>query len=395
LTPASTSPSHRTRPEWLDAVTETMRSARSGRGSVTAGTVHVRELVNLRGMAALMILAVLPCVLLGVYNSGFQMNRALAEGAEYIPTWQRAIADVFRLPLLDPGSILQCFLHGSIYFLPLWLVIHVAGRLSDVVFAAFRREPLHEGFTGISLLFALTLPATVPLWQAAVSIIFGNVIGKEVFGGAGRNVVNPVVLAWSFLWVSYPASIAGDAAWFPVAPAPVSWLNIIGTEGPQALAGMSWAAAFLGQTPGTFGQPAPIACFVGACILIVSGVASWRVVAAYAAGTIAATLIFNRVDPVENYFLAVPFHWHMVLGSWAFGGAYLLTDAVTGAHTRAGRWIFGFAAGVAVILVRVLNPTHTDGIIAALLFITLFASAFDDIVIRLNIRRRKRRHEAS
>jgi Na+-transporting NADH:ubiquinone oxidoreductase subunit B len=346
-------------------------------------------------MSLAALVAVTPCLLFGLYNTGLQINQAVASGAEYLPSWQSRAASAVGLPLLDPANVLSCFLHGLIYFLPLWVVIHIAGRASDIVFAAFRREPLHEGFGVISLLFALTLHPNVPLWQAAVAILFGNIFGKEIFGGAGRNVIHPVVLAWNFLWIAYPASLSGDADWFPVAPAPHSWLNQVGNEGPQILGDLSWMTGFLGVTPGMFGGPAPLACLLGALILIAAGIASWRVVGAYIAGSAVVALLLNQVQSSENFFISVPPHWHMVLGSWAFGGAYLLTDAVTGSHTRAGRWIYGFAAGVFVILVRVLNPSHTDGTLAALLFVSLFAAVIDDVVMRLNIRRRRRRYEAA
>lgn len=380
---------------WLATLAEASRSGRSGLGGATSGSVHIRERVNVRGIAAVATFAVLPCLLFGLYNTGLQINQAVANGAEYLPTWQSRIADLMGIPFKDPASLVACFFHGLIYFLPLWLAIHIAGRVSDLVFAASRREPLHEGFAVLSLLFALLMPPTVPIWQAAVAMVFGNIIGKEVFGGAGRNVVNPVVLAWNFLWVGYPASISGDARWFPVSPSPHSLLNMIGNQGPQILEPLSWKTAFLGLTPGSFGEPAPLACLIGAALLMAFGIASWRVVLGYLAGSAVTATLLNGVQAAGNFFLGVPFHWHMVLGFWAFGAAFLITDPVTGAHTRAGRWIYGFAGGVFVILVRVLNPTHTDGILAALLFVNLFAALIDDLVIRANVRRRKRRYEAA
>jgi Na+-transporting NADH:ubiquinone oxidoreductase subunit B len=219
-------------------------------------------------------------------------------------------------------------------------------------------------------------------------------MGKEIFGGTGRNLVHPVLLAWAFLFVAYPETYSGDSIWVAVDDVRPAWIHIVGEEGSPALAGLDWGTAFLGLTPGTFGAPSTLACLLGLGWLLLAKLVSWRVVVGFVAGSALAAALFAAGDPGNNPLFGMPVHWQFVLGGWAFGLAFIVTDPVTGAHTNPGRWVYGFIAGAFVIFVRVLNPTQIDGVAIALLFMNLFAPLVDYWFVSANIRRRRARNAA-
>ncbi len=378
----------------IEPVTRAFRSIREGSRYTTGSAPHARDAISVRRIYACMVVALSPTILLGVYNIGLQIHQALAEGGEAMESWQTSAMASLGLEM-SPDSIMACFVHGALYYVPILLAAYFAGRLAELLFAVIRREQLSPGTWVFAFVFTLMLPPTAPAWQAAVAMVFGIVMGKEVFGGTGRNIVSPVLLSWAFMYITYPATLSGDEVWVPVTPAQASYLNIITEEGHGALADLSWMDAFLGFTPGAVGETSALACFIGAMVLLLAKTVSWRVVLGFFLGSLACAALFLGADPERNALFGTPLYWHAVVGTWAFALAFLVTDPVTGSHTRTGRWVYGILAGFFVILVRVLNTTLLDGTVIALLFMSLFAAFIDYWVVAANVRRRKARYEAA
>jgi Na+-transporting NADH:ubiquinone oxidoreductase subunit B len=234
----------------------------------------------------------------------------------------------------------------------------------------------------------------------AIGTSFGVVIGKEIFGGTGMNILNPALTARAFLFFAYPAEISGDV-WLAAGPAAdgshidgysgATLMATLGQQGMEALAGTSWWDAFYGFIPGSMGETSTLACLIGALVLIVTGVGSWRIMAGVVVGTIAMASVFNALGSSTNPYFAVPFWWHMVLGGWAFGTVYMATDPVTAAQSNRGRWIYGFLVGALTVMIRVVNPAYPEGMMLAILFLNVFAPTIDYFVVRTNITRRQRR----
>jgi Na+-transporting NADH:ubiquinone oxidoreductase subunit B len=249
------------------------------------------------------------------------------------------------------------------------------------------------------LLFPLILPPTIPLWQVALGISFGVVIGKEIFGGTGMNIFNPALMARAFLFFAYPAEISGDKVWVAAdgftGPTMMSTAMHKGTEG---LAGMdfTWLDAFLGFIPGSMGETSALACLLGAALLLVTRIASWRVMLGVLVGSVACSFLLNGVSGyVENAYFDVPIWWHVVLGGWAFGAVFMATDPVSSAHTETGKYIYGFLIGIMAILIRVANPAYPEGMMLAILFMNCFAGLIDHYVLQANIKKRLARYAAT
>jgi Na+-transporting NADH:ubiquinone oxidoreductase subunit B len=253
------------------------------------------------------------------------------------------------------------------------------------------------------MLIPLTLPAGIPLWQVALGTTFGVVIGKEIFGGTGMNIFNPALMARAFLFFAYPAEISGNV-WVAAAPlgadvvpdaySGATWLATAATSGLAGFQGLSWWDAFVGVVPGSMGETSALACLVGAVILVVTGVGSWRIMVGVALGTVAAAYGLNAIGSSTNPYFDVPFWWHMALGGWAFGTVYMATDPVTGSQTDTGRWIYGGLIGLLTVLIRVVNPAYPEGMMLAILFMNVFAAAIDHFVVQANVRRRQVRGAA-
>jgi Na+-transporting NADH:ubiquinone oxidoreductase subunit B len=367
--------------------------------SVTRTGAHVRDALDLKRMMMLVVIATLPCVLMAIYNTGLQANLALDPAK--IPELAGWRHDVLRLTGVgySPESVLACTVHGALYFLPLYVVTMLVGLTWEVLFAIVRKVEVNEGFFVTGILFPLILPPTTPLWQAALGISFGVVIAKEVFGGTGMNFINPALAARAFLFFAYPAEISGDLVWTAVPPE----LAVDGFSGATLLAQMrlmtgpfaeqpySWWTAFIGLEPGSMGETSAAACLIGAVLLIVTRIASWRIMAGVALGTIAMSLVFNALaSPVHPYF-AIPFWWHMVLGGWAFGTAFMATDPVTSPFTERGKWIYGVLIGVLIVLVRTVNPAYPESTMLVILFMNVMAPLIDYGFVKANIKRRARR----
>ena len=309
-----------------------------------------------------------------------------------VPGWRGAIMGVLGAGN-DPNSFYDNFLHGFLYFLPIYIVTMAAGGFWEILFASVRNHEVNEGFFVTSMLYALILPASIPLWQVALGISFGVVIGKEVFGGTGKNFLNPALVGRAFLYFAYPVQLSGDAVWTPVDGfSGATALGISAIEGMAGIAdsGITWTQAFLGQIQGSLGETSAAACLLGAAILIYTGIASWRIIVGVFAGLIIPALLFSGVDS-GNPMFAMPWYWHIALGGFAFGAVFMATDPVSAPDTMLGHWIFGLLVGALTWVIRVINPAFPEGIMLAILFGNIFAPIIDYFVIRANIKRRVQR----
>lgn len=362
---------------------------------VTPGTTHVRDGIDLKRLMMYVVIAVTPCFLMGMYMIGYESNTAMASlGLDSTEGWRGAVLDRFGIGY-DPNSLWACFWHGALYVLPIYIVTLIAGGFWEVLFAIVRNHEINEGFFVTSMLFTLTLPASIPLWQVVFGISFGVVLGKEIFGGTGKNFLNPALVGRAFLFFAYPMQMSGDAVWVPVDGfSGATALYLAAEGGVQAVtsAGIDWMSAFLGTMQGSIGETSTLACLFGAVFLVLTRIASWRIMAGVMLGMIGTTLLFNAAGSDTNPMFAMPWYWHLVLGGYAFGMVFMATDPVTASMTDAGRWIFGALIGVMVTLVRVVNPGFSEGMMLAILFANVFASLIDWFVIQANIRRRVRRN---
>jgi len=354
---------------------------------------HIRDAIDLKRVMIIVVFAVTPCALVGMWNTGFQANIAMAAlGVSGIEGWRGMV-----MPLLgagyDPQSFYDCFVQGLLYLLPIYAVTMAAGGLWEVVFAGVRNHEINEGFFVTSLLFTLILPATIPLWQVAIGISFGVVVGKEVFGGTGKNFLNPALVGRAFLYFAYPVQISGDAVWTAVDGfSGATALGVGAIEGMDGIiaSGLTWSQAFVGQMQGSLGETSALACLIGAAFLIFTRIASWRIMVAVFAGLIIPSLIFSGES--ANPMISMPWHWHIVVGGFAFGAIFMATDPVSAAQTNAGKWVFGLLIGFMTWLIRVINPAFPEGIMLAILFANIFAAVIDHFVISANVKRRLKRH---
>lgn len=361
---------------------------------VTRTAPHVRDGIDLKRVMSYVVIAAAPCILMALWNTGYQTHLAMQElSVSEAPGWRGAVLGLFGVDY-NPNSLWDNLWHGFLYFLPIYVVTLIAGGFWEVLFAGVRNHEINEGFLVTSMLYALTLPASTPLWQVALGISFGVVIGKEVFGGTGKNFLNPALTGRAFLYFAYPAQMSGDAIWTPVdgfTGATALGAGAIG--GMQAIAeiGVTWLDAFFGFIQGSIGETSTLGCLIGAVFLIYTRVASYRIIFGVFIGMVVMTLILNAVGSDSNPMFAMPWYWHLVLGGFAFGMVYMATDPVSAAMTDAGRWIFGMLIGVMTVLIRVVNPAFPEGIMLAILFANLFAPLIDWGVMKINIRRRMRR----
>lgn len=359
-------------------------------GKTTVGQSHVRDAVDMkRVMTTVWWCAFFP-MLVGMYMVGHNATVAMQDlGIPALEGWRGMIISL--MAGYDPNSLWDCFVYGAVFYVPIYAVTFVVGGLWEVLFAVKRGHEVNEGFFVTSILFSLTLPATIPLWQVAIGISFGVVVGKEIFGGTGKNFLNPALTGRAFLYFAYPAQISGDAVWTAVdgysGATALSLAAAGGLEGVMA-SGMTWWDAFLGNIQGSVGEVSTLAIFIGGAVLLTTRVASWRIMAGVFLGMTATSLLFNWIGSDTNPMFALPWHWHLVLGGFAFGMVYMATDPVSAAMTNTGRWWYGALIGVMCVLIRVVNPAFPEGMMLAILFANLFAPLFDWSVVRANVRRR-------
>ena len=391
---------------------------------VASGTVHVRDTLCLKRTMTTVMIAVLPCVLWAMFNTGYQAFAAMqAAGMAEIPVsgswlsfqWQAWLMTqfiawtkdlgMFALTA-DPSNWLACCVYGALYFVPVYAVTFIVGILWELLFASVKKEEINEGFFVTSLLLPLTLPATIPLWQVAIAITFGVVVAKEIFGGTGRNFLNPALAARAFLFFTFATNISGDACWVAVdgisSATPLGMTLTSGMDGIRQLASAQgltemqyWFYAFIGLIPGSMGETSTLACLIGAALLIYTGIGSWRIMASMLAGSMATAGFFYFLyaigsvsDPVYGVFP----HWHFVLGGLAFGMIFMATDPVTASMTSIGQYVYGFLIGFLVLLVRAVNPAYPEGVMLAILFGNVCAPLIDYFIVQANIKRRELRN---
>jgi Na+-transporting NADH:ubiquinone oxidoreductase subunit B len=359
-------------------------------GHVTKTSAHVRDAVDMkRVMTTVWWCAFFP-MLAGMYHTGLQANLAMdAMGVESLEGWRGVLLEL--LAGYDADSIWDCVVYGAMFFVPIYMVVFVVGGLWEVVIATIRGHEVNEGFFVTSILFSLIVPASLPLWQAALGISFGVVIGKEIFGGTGKNFLNPALTGRAFLFFAYPGEISGDAVWTAVDGfSGATPLGIAALDGMKGVTteGFTWMDAFLGKMQGSVGETSTLAIFIGGAILLITKTASWRIMAGVMLGMIATAMMFNSIGSETNPMFSMPWHWHLVLGGFAFGMVYMATDPVSAAMTNTGKWWYGALIGVMCVLIRVVNPAYPEGIMLAILFANLFAPLIDWQVVRSNVKRR-------
>jgi Na+-transporting NADH:ubiquinone oxidoreductase subunit B len=351
-------------------------------GKLAAKAPFVRDAIDLKRSMMFVIYGLLPCICFGIYNVGYQM--LLARG--------------------EPAMFLNAVWLGLWKVMPLMITVYAVGGFWEVVFAVIRKHEINEGFLVTGMLFTLILPPSIPLWQAAVAISFGVVIGKEIFGGAGYNILNPALTARAFAFFAYPAQMSGDGVWVAVdgftkaTPLAVVANAQRGTSAFDALqqAGYSFQDAFLGFIPGSIGETSTLACLLGLAFLLITGIASWRIIAGCAFGLVATSALFWLARGVDQLaFFSLAPHWHLALGGFAFGAIFMATDPVSSSATNSGKWIYGMLIGVLVVLIRITNPAYPEGVMLAILFMNIFAPLIDHVVVELHIKKRQKRLGAS
>jgi Na+-transporting NADH:ubiquinone oxidoreductase subunit B len=360
-------------------------------GDVTKGNTHIRDGIDLKRTMVTVAMALFPALIFAMYNTGYQANAALASTGMEAEGWRASIMSIIGLAH-DPSNLAANLVYGMLWFLPVFIVTNVVGGIWEVLFATVRGHEVNEGFMVTGLLFPLIVPPTIPLWQAAIGISFGVVIGKEIFGGTGKNVFNPALTARAFLFFAYPAQISGDAVWTAVdgftGATPLAQAAVGGVDAIS----WSWNDAFLGFIPGSMGETSTLACLIGMVWMLANGIGSWRIMFSMLLGLIATSFLFNAIGSETNPLFAVPWHWHFVLGGFAFAMVFMATDPVSAAMTDTGRYIYGFLIGVLGVLIRVVNPAYPEGWMLAILFMNGCAPLIDYFVVEKNIKRREARN---
>lgn len=366
-------------------------------GTVTGGPSHVRDGLDLKRLMITVVLSLAGCIYMAMYNTGYQANLAVAGGALPLDTWQTGAIEALGLGF-RPDDLLACLIHGALYYVPVLVLTFAVGGLWEVLFAVVRGHEVNEGFLVTGMLFPLILPPTIPLWQVALGISFGVVVGKEIFGGTGMNVLNPALVGRAFCFFAYPADMSGDSVWT------AAQTSADGVSGATALAQATlsgatgvtetfdWWDAFVGLVPGSMGETSTLACLVGAAVLVLTGVGSWRIMLSVALGTFATATLLNTLGSDSNPFFSVPPVWHFVMGGWAFGTVFMATEPVSAPSSPRGHVVYGLLIGVLVVLIRVVNPAYPEGMMLAILFMNLFAPLIDYFVIQANIKRRRARY---
>ncbi|QTL33829.1 MULTISPECIES: NADH:ubiquinone reductase (Na(+)-transporting) subunit B [Pseudoalteromonas] len=358
-------------------------------GYVNKGGTHVRDNIDLKRIMILVWMATFPAMFFGMFNIGHQAAIALGNGFEIANTWQAALFQLFGGELTaDSGWGAKMF-YGACFFLPIYATVFVVGGFWEVLFASVRKHEVNEGFFVTSVLFALILPATIPLWQVALGITFGVVVAKEVFGGTGRNFLNPALAGRAFLFFAYPGDISGDTVWTAVDS--FSGATYLGQAATGALDYdnmVLWWNAFYGFIQGSVGETSTLAIMIGGLFLIYVRIASWRIVLGTFLGMVVMSMLLNMIGSDTNTVFAMPWHWHLVLGGFAFGMFFMATDPVSASFTDKGKWAYGALIGVMVVLIRVVNPAYPEGMMLAILFANLFAPLFDHMVVQSNVKRR-------
>ena len=353
---------------------------------------QIKDMIDLKRMMMTVVIAMLPCLLFGIWNVGHQHFIAIGNSA----------------------SFLEKIIVGSKVVLPIVLVSYTAGGLVEVIFSTIRKHPINEGFLVSGMLIPLIMPPTIPLWQVALATVFAILIAKEVFGGTGMNILNVALTARVFLYFAYPSDISGDvwtyygdkteliSGYSGATPLALGATTVDGTNTDEVVSLFDQYSAtinqdgfysfinmFIGIIPGSIGETSTLMCLIGALILIITGVGSWKIIVSVFIGSYFMSFIFNLVG--LNQFMLLPPEYHLIIGGLAFGAVFMATDPVTAAQTETGKWIYGFLIGILTIIVRLFNPAYPEGIMLAVLFMNVFAPYIDHYVILANKKRRLNR----
>ena len=327
---------------------------------------YVRDSIDLKRTMIIVVLALLPSFIFGTYNVGLQS------------------------PELSSSSFLECFIFGLYRVLPMYLVVFTVGGLFEGLFAVIRKHEINEGFLVTGFLIPLTMPPTVPLWMLAIATIFGVVIGKEIFGGTGYNIFNPALTARAFLFFAYPSKMSGNIPWIYPADGLSKATPLLETSSNLQLS-YSWSDMFFGFVPGSLGETSTLAVLIGAFILIITKIGSWRTMVATTLGMVLTSLLLNQIGKIDGTgpMLDIKPMYHFVMGSFAFGMVFMATDPVSSAQTNTGRWYYGLLIGFMVVIIRCINPAYPEGMMLAILFANAFAPLFDYNVIQKHIKTRQ------
>ena len=362
-------------------------------GEVSTGASHVRDGIDLKRIMMIVWLATFPAIFFGMWNVGYNANLSYASGAFEIVGWRAELASM--LLGLDPSNFIACIFLGALYYIPIVIVVYVVGFIWEGLFAFVRGHEVNEAFFVTGILFTLIVPPTIPLWQLALGASFGIVIGKEVFGGTGKNFLNPALTGRAFLYFAYPAQMSGDAVWTAVdgfsGATPLGVAALGGVEAIES-AGITWMDTFLGFSQGSIGETSALAILFGAALLLVTKIASWRIMLGVFLGMFATAGLLNAIGSDTNPMFSMPWYWHLTLGGFLFGLVFMATDPVSSAMTNVGKWYFGLLIGFMAVLIRVINPAFPEGMMLAILFANLFAPVIDHFVVQSNIKRRLKRH---
>ncbi len=338
--------------------------------TVTKKGSHIRDAIDLKRTMFMVVVALIPALLFGMWNVGYQHNLSIGVDADLISN----------------------FFYGFWLVVPIIIVSYVVGLGTEFIFAQMRGHEVNEGFLVSGFLIPLIVPVTTPLWMVALATVFAVVIGKEVFGGTGMNIMNPALLARAFLFFAYPSQMSGDKVWIADKADAYSGATPLGEfmTATDKINLPSVADAFFGFIPGSVGETSTLAILLGAVILLWTGIASWRVMFSVFIGGFAMGWVFNQFG-TNIYMNDVPAYYHLILGGFAFGAVFMATDPVTAAQTNNGKYIYGFLIGVMAVLIRVLNPAYPEGMMLAILLLNVFAPTIDYYVVQSNIKSRLKR----
>ncbi|TWT40162.1 NADH:ubiquinone reductase (Na(+)-transporting) subunit B [Botrimarina hoheduenensis] len=384
-------------------------------GEVTKGTSHVRDAIDMKRMMSTVIVALVPCILMALWNTGYQANLAIAEqGAKPLQTSITGLDSITRDYLFtqvlgmeyDPHNPIANLVHGALWFLPVYIACMAVGGLCEVTFAIIRGHEINEGFLVSGMLFPLTLPPAIPLWQVGLGIAFGIVVGKEIFGGTGKNFLNPALTARAFLYFAHASFMSGDRVWTAAAAengvdgwtaattlGSMATADVAQAADVNAVSGLSWFDCFMGWIPGSMGETSTLACLIGAAILIASGIGSWRIMTGVLLGAIGMScMLYAFREYSDNSMVYLSPLRHLVVGGFAFGTVFMATDPVSASMTESGKWWYGGLIGVMTVLIRVINPAFAEGIMLAILFGNVMAPLIDYCVIQSNVKRRAARY---
>ncbi len=341
---------------------------------VTFKGSHIRDSIDLKRTMSVVIIALIPALLFGSYNTGLQHFRSVG---------------------IQP-EIFQAFWFGFLRILPLIVVSYVVGLGIEFIAAQIRGHEINEGYLVTGLLIPLIVPVDIPLWMLALAVAFSVILGKEIFGGTGMNIFNPALLARAFLFFSYPGWMTGDAVWTAGLTMGKNVVDGYSGATPLSLCAAgevaklpSFLEMFIGTIPGSVGETSTVAILLGAVFLIITGVGSWKIIVSVFGGGLIMGLLFNAIS--ANPYMELPFYYHFVMGGFAFGAVFMATDPVSGSQTEKGKWIYGFLIGVLSVLLRVVNPAYPEGVMLAILLMNVFAPLIDYFIIRSSIKRRLRR----